>query len=139
MVVNAAELLRWPVQITCDISFLDARDSDHVALSLAIPILFPPPSSSISPVTGWFVDPLVKERWIELFHSFSFSTSCDSKDQLLALWHSVHSAIEQVSNSLFATRGGSPHHPGALPWWNPACRNAVLALHAASPADWQQA
>ena len=137
MAVNSAELLHWPVQLACDVSFLDARDMDHAALSLAIPILTPPPPPSVPPITGWYVDPLVRDCWIELFHLFSFPTSCDSRDQLLALWHAVRSAIEQVSNSLFATRGGSSHHPGALPWWNSACHDAVLALHVASPADQQ--
>ena len=90
-------------------------------------------------MTGWYVDPLVRDRWVELFQEFSFPSSCDSHDDLLALWSSVRHAISHVLNSLFATRGGHPHRPNALPWWSPACRDALSLLKHAPSSERQRA
>ena len=57
----------------------------------------------------------------------------------MALWDSVQQAICQVSNSLFATHGGHPRHPGALPWWSSSCRDALLTLRTAPSHDCQHA
>ena len=105
MVVNSAELAHWPIQSSCDVSFPDASDSDHAALSLCLPLLSTPPPLPIPPVSGWHVNPLFRDRWVELFREFSFPSHCDSWECLLDLWSTVRSAIKQVCDSLFATRG----------------------------------
>ena len=108
MAVNSVELVRWPVQLSCDVSFPDAGDTDHAALSLHLPLLYNPPPLPIPPVMGWHVDPFVRDRWIKRFKEFSFTTTCDSREHLSALWFSVQTAIMQVCNSLFATCSSHP-------------------------------
>ena len=52
MAVNSAELSRWAIQVSCDVSFPEAGDSDHAALSLLIPLASVPEYSPVPPVTG---------------------------------------------------------------------------------------
>ena len=52
MVVNSAEIAQWELQVSCDISFADAGDSDHAALLLILPFPLSVPPLPTLPFSG---------------------------------------------------------------------------------------
>ena len=114
MVVNSAEIAQWELQVSCDVSFADAGNLNHAALLLILPLPLSIPPLPTPPFSGWHVDPLLHDKWIKLFCTYSFPSSCSSCNELLALWQSVCTAIEQVSNSLFVQRSSHPCLPSTL-------------------------
>jgi Endonuclease-reverse transcriptase len=121
--VNKAFLEIPAFPATCAVSFSESLGSDHVGLSISLPLITSPPRLLCPP--GWKIDPDLKDDWITCFRALPLPTINDIPS-LLDAAQDLLTEISDICDSLFP-RCSIPRDRD-LPWWNRACSLACAML-----------